>query len=73
MTTTYTARATRTGRRGWELAVDGVGHTQSHTLADAEQQVRDYVATVYDLTDAEADALAIEIVPEPPEAGRRER
>jgi hypothetical protein len=51
--TTYTARATR-WRHGWELAVDG--YTQSHTLAEAERQVRDYVATVYDLTDADADA-----------------
>lgn len=63
MTTTYTVRATR-WRHGWELAVEGVGHTQAQTLAEADRQVRDYVATVYDLTDAEAAALAIEVAPD---------
>lgn len=31
---------------GWELHVDGVGVTQSRTLDAAEQQVRDFLATL---------------------------
>ncbi len=49
---TYTARAKR-WRHGWELHIscggEQVGVTQSRTLAGAEQVVRDYVATLYDL------------------------
>jgi len=33
---------------GWELHVEGIGVTQVDDLAHAEQQVRDFVATVRD-------------------------
>jgi hypothetical protein len=39
---TYTVRA-RHWERGWELHVDGVGVTQSRTLAAADAMVRDYL------------------------------
>jgi DNA-directed RNA polymerase specialized sigma24 family protein len=39
---TYTVRA-RHWERGWELHVEGVGVTQSRTLAGAEEMVRDYL------------------------------
>lgn len=38
----YTVRA-RHWERGWELHVNGVGVTQSRTLAGAETMVRDYL------------------------------
>ncbi len=31
-------------RRGWELDIEGVGVTQSHTRRDAERKVRDYLS-----------------------------
>jgi hypothetical protein len=43
MSTTYRVRACHWAR-GWELHIDGVGVTQSHSLADAEGMVRDYIA-----------------------------
>jgi len=51
--TTYTVRAKR-WRHGWELHIDGVGVTQSRTLAKADQMVRDYIETLtgVDVTDA---------------------
>ena len=39
---TYTVRAKR-WERGWELHIDDVGVTQSHTLRDAEMMARDYI------------------------------
>ena len=39
---TYTVRAQH-WERGWELHIDGVGVTQSRTLAGAEAMVRDYL------------------------------
>jgi DNA-directed RNA polymerase specialized sigma24 family protein len=39
---TYTVHA-RHWERGWELHIDGVGATQSRTLAGAEAMVRDYL------------------------------
>lgn len=38
----YNVSATRWSH-GWELAIEGVGVTQSRTLADAERVVRDYL------------------------------
>jgi hypothetical protein len=35
----------RRWEHGWELHVDGVGVTQSASLADAERMARDYLAT----------------------------
>jgi DNA-directed RNA polymerase specialized sigma24 family protein len=39
---TYTVHA-RHWERGWELHVDGIGVTQSRTLAGAEAMIRDYL------------------------------
>lgn len=38
----YKVTATR-WEHGWELDIDGVGVTQSYSLADAERMVRDYL------------------------------
>ena len=57
---TYTVRAKRWAR-GWELHIDGVGVTQSHTLHDAEAMARDYIMLD---TDAPDGSFGIEIVPE---------
>lgn len=45
--------------RGWELDINGLGVTQSHTLDAAEAMARDYIAT--DLGIA-ADSFDVEIV-----------
>jgi hypothetical protein len=45
---------------GWELHIEGVGVTQSRTLPTAEQAVRDYVATIYDL-DEVADPIRVTV------------
>lgn len=49
---TYTVTARR-WKHGWELHIDGVGVTQSRTLTKAEQQARDYIATVLGEEDAD--------------------
>lgn len=41
----YVVRAKRWAE-GWELYIDGLGVTQSRTLATAERQVRDYLETL---------------------------
>ncbi|HTW00466.1 MAG TPA: hypothetical protein VMF87_09220 [Streptosporangiaceae bacterium] len=57
---TYTVRARRWAH-GWELHIDGIGVTQSHTLHDAEAMARDYIT----LDTGEPDAsFQVEIVPE---------
>lgn len=43
---TYNVRAEQ-WRGGWELHIEGEGVTQSRTLAAAEQQVRDYLASLH--------------------------
>ncbi|HEV2639751.1 MAG TPA: hypothetical protein VGX23_31760 [Actinocrinis sp.] len=48
-------------KHGWELHVEGVGVTQSRSLADAEEVARDYVAL---LQDVRADAVHVRLVPE---------
>jgi hypothetical protein len=58
--TTYTVRAKRWAR-GWELHIDGVGVTQSHTLHDAEATARDYIMLD---TDAPEGSFNVEIVPD---------
>ncbi len=58
--TTYSVTA-RHWKRGWELHIDGVGVTQSHSLADAEAMVRDYIES---LTGADTSDAAIVITPE---------
>lgn len=41
--TTYIVRA-QCQDKGWELHIDGVGVTQSHTLAGAERMARSYIS-----------------------------
>jgi hypothetical protein len=60
MSTTYRVRAKR-WVRGWELHIDGVGVTQSHSLRDAEMMVRDYIALD---TGVPADSFDVVITPE---------
>ena len=57
---TYTVRAKRWAR-GWELHIDGVGVTQSHTLHDAEAMARDYIMLD---TDEPEGSFCVAIVPE---------
>lgn len=53
---TYHVRAVRWAR-GWELHIDGVGVTQSHSLSHAEEMVRDYIAL-----DADVDPFSFDVV-----------
>lgn len=61
MTTTITVTARRWDR-GWELWLDDDRVTQSSTLADAEQQVRDFLDTDDETVDH--THWTIQIVPE---------
>ena len=45
--TNYVVQA-RQWEGGWELHVEGVGVTQSASLATASRETRDYLATVFD-------------------------
>lgn len=58
--TTYNVTA-RHWKRGWELHIEGVGVTQSRSLADAEMTVRDYIES---LTGVDTSAYTIAITPE---------
>ncbi|HEY2313096.1 MAG TPA: sigma factor-like helix-turn-helix DNA-binding protein [Streptosporangiaceae bacterium] len=58
--TTYTVMAKR-WKHGWELHIDGIGVTQSKTLATADQMVRDYIET---LTDTDVSGAEVVITPE---------
>jgi hypothetical protein len=49
-------------KHGWELHIEGIGVTQSKTLATAEQMVRDYIESLTDRV-LPADAV-ITISPE---------
>lgn len=60
MGSTYRVRAKRWAH-GWELHIEDVGVTQSHTLRDAEEMVRDYIALD---TGMAPDAFDVEITPE---------
>lgn len=60
MTKTYTVRARRWSG-GWELHIGDVGVTQVATLARADAQVRDYLATLYDIDTRDVE---IDVVPE---------
>lgn len=55
---TYKVTAKRWAR-GWELHIDGVGVTQSHTLTGAEEMVRDYIALDKNVP---SDSFNVEIV-----------
>ena len=57
---TYNVTAKR-WKRGWELHIDGVGVTQSRSLAEAETMVRDYVES---LTGADVSRAGVVIVAE---------
>lgn len=57
--TTFTVRAQRWAR-GWELDIDGVGVTQSHSLANAEGMARDYIALDLDI---EPDSFDVNVTP----------
>lgn len=57
---TYKVRARRWAR-GWELHIEGLGVTQSHTLRDAEMMARDYIELD---TDAAPGSFNVEITPE---------
>jgi hypothetical protein len=57
---TYKVRAKRWAR-GWELHIENVGVTQSHSLRDAESMARDYITLD---TDTAPESFAVEIVPE---------
>ncbi len=56
---TYKVTASR-WEHGWELYVAGVGVTQSHTLAGAQDMVRDYISLE---TDTEPDSFEVIITP----------
>jgi hypothetical protein len=58
--TTYEVVAKR-WRHGWELHIQGLGVTQSHSLADAEAMAREYI--VLDL-DVPEDAFDVKITPQ---------
>lgn len=60
MRKTYTVRARRWSG-GWELHIADVGVTQVNTLARADQQVRDYLETRYDV---DVGDVEINVVPE---------
>lgn len=51
---TYNVRAEQ-WRGGWELHIEGEGVTQSRTLATAEQQVRDYIASMHGLDEVRGE------------------
>ena len=54
---TYTVTAMR-WKHGWELHIDGIGVTQSRSLADAESMVRDYLA-IDEIADARTAMIMI--------------
>lgn len=60
MTKTYTVRARRWSG-GWELHIADIGVTQVTTLARADGQVRDYLATLHDI---DTSAIEVDVVPE---------
>jgi hypothetical protein len=60
MSVSYRVRAKRWAR-GWELHIEGVGVTQSHSLRDAEMMVRDYIALDREIP---SDSFEVVITPE---------
>lgn len=60
VSSTYQVRAKRWAH-GWELHIEGVGVTQSHTLRDAERMARDYIALD---TGTDPESFDVEITPE---------
>jgi hypothetical protein len=58
--TTYEVKARR-WKHGWELHIDGIGVTQSRSLAEADTMVRDYIET---LTGVDASGAQVVVTPE---------
>jgi hypothetical protein len=56
----YTVRAKR-WEQGWELHIEGVGVTQVRSLARADQQVREYLETLFE---RRVGDVAIDVVPD---------
>ena len=65
--TSYRVRV-RKWRRGWELYVAGMGVTQVTRLADAKQQVRDFIET---MTNASADDAELDFAYELGDLGEK--
>lgn len=61
---TYTATAKRWSK-GWEIHIDGIGVTQSHSLDDAPQMAREYIACELDIADEDVDSIDVTVTPEP--------
>ncbi|WP_067896209.1 hypothetical protein [Nocardia vaccinii] len=64
---TYTVEA-RQWAKGWELHIEGVGVTQTRTLANAEQDARDYIAS---LLDVDETSVSVHVNVELGEIGER--
>ncbi|WP_207939458.1 hypothetical protein [Actinomadura darangshiensis] len=56
----YTVHARR-WEHGWELEIESVGATQSHSLKDAELMARDYIRLALEVP---ADSFDLELVPD---------
>ncbi|WP_174550870.1 hypothetical protein [Actinomadura latina] len=56
----YTVHARR-WEHGWELEIESVGATQSHSLKDAEMMARDYIRLALDVP---ADSFDLVLVPD---------
>ncbi|MFB4295616.1 sigma factor-like helix-turn-helix DNA-binding protein [Actinomadura sp. NTSP31] len=56
----YRVRARR-WEHGWELDIESVGATQSHSLKDAEMMARDYISLALDVP---MDSFDLELVPD---------
>lgn len=57
---TYTVHA-RPWRHGWELRIDGLGVTQSHSLKDAGHMARDYIRLD---TGTDPGSAAVHVIPD---------
>ncbi len=57
----YKVTATR-WEKGWELDIEGVGVTQSRSLRDAEEMVRDYIRLDLGADEARTASLDVEVL-----------
>jgi DNA-directed RNA polymerase specialized sigma subunit len=57
-TRTYTVRAVRWDG-GWELHIEGVGVTQTRTLATAQTQAHDYLDSLLDIESTDIDIVVV--------------
>lgn len=51
----------RRWEHGWELEIESVGATQSHSLKDAEMMARDYIRLACEVP---ADSFDVELIPD---------